>query len=233
MAKKRTSKIYDEEEEKYDKRSINSIFSDKKEEELMGINAALEDDKKKANSTEEEQQIKEEQLILLKEQQKEAEMEAANRGISIPPAKGQRDPKMDKDPIEGEDLGLEEHDFLLARKVTEEDLIVHNEINKEGLLGSNVRKPRDFISIFSRGMSTNESPKIDSAYNIENNKVLQKEIAAVQLLHNYHSRDNKEKNNTLHVLTALDLEEDIIKEIQQDKKAYQNEDLIALIRERL
>ncbi|BDS15312.1 hypothetical protein [Aureispira anguillae] len=233
MAKKRASKIYEEEKEQLDKRSINTLFADKEDEELMGINAALEKDKKNASSVEEEKEIKSEQTDLLKAQQKRAEAEAANKGISVPPAKAQRDPKMDKDPIEGEDLGLEENDFLLSRKVTELDLEVHNKVNREGLLGSNVRKPRDLVSIFSRGLSTNESPKIDSAYSIENNKILQKEIAAIQLLHNYHSRDNSEKNNARHLFAEIYLEEDLIEEIKADKKAYENEDLIAIIRERL
>ena len=39
----------------------------------------------------------------------------------------------DKDPIEGEDLGLDENDFLLSRKVSLKDLEVHNKLNTYNL----------------------------------------------------------------------------------------------------
>lgn len=234
MAKKRAKKIYDEEEETLQKRSINGVFKDKEEEEVMGINAALEQETNNSEYlSEEEEAIKTQQAELLKEQQEDAEKEAASKGITIPKAKAVRDPRKSQDPLEGEDLGLEEDDFLLARKVTKEDLEAHNEVNEEGLLGSNIRKPRDFVSIFSRGPSTNESPKIDSSLPILNNKFLQKEVAAIQLLHNYHSKDNKEKSNTLQVFRELYLEEDIIKEIKSDNKAYQDDDLIEILMNRL
>lgn len=245
MAKKRAKKIYDEEEESLKKRSINGVFENKQEEDLMGINAALEQEKensknkqedKKDNlkvTNEEEEFLKQEQENLLEEQQEDAEKEAASKGITIPKAKAMRDPRKSQDPLEGEDLGLEEDDFLLARKVTQEDLKAHNEVNEERLLGSNIRRPRDFVSIFSRGPSTNESPKIDTSFPILNNKFLQKEVAAVQLLHNYHSKDNKEKSNTLQVFKELYLDDDIIKEIKDSRKAYQDEDLIQIIMNRL
>jgi len=234
MAKKRAKKIYDEEEDPLQKRSINGVFKDKEEEEVMGINAALEQETNNSEYlSEEEEAIKTQQAELLKEQQEDAEKEAASKGITIPKAKAGRDPRKSQDPLEGEDLGLEEDDFLLARKVTKEDLEAHNEVNEEGLLGSNIRKPRDFVSIFSRGPSTNESPKIDSSLPILNNKFLQKEVAAIQLLHNYHSKDNKEKSNALQVFRELYLEEDIIKEIKSDNKAYQDDDLIEIIMNRL
>lgn len=234
MAKKRAKKIYDEEEETLQKRSINGVFKDKEKDEVMGVNAALEQESNNSEFTsEEEESILEQQEQLQKEQQEDAEKEAASKGITIPKATAARDPRKSQDPLEGEDLGLEEDDFLLARKVTQDDLKAHNEVNEEGLLGSNIRKPRDFVSVFSRGPSTNESPKIDSSFPILNNKSLQKEVAAVQLLHNYHSKDNKEKSNTLQIFRELYLEEDVIKEIKSDNKAYQDEDLIQLIMNRL
>lgn len=234
MAKKRAKKIYDEEEETLKKQSINGVSKDKEQDELMGINAALE--QKKSNSeytSEEEEALRVEQEQLLKKQQEDAETEAASKGVTIPKATAVRDPKKSQDPLEGEDLGLEEDDFLLARKVTKEDLEAHNEVNEEGLLGSNIRKPRDFVSVFSRGPSTNKTPKIDSSVQILNNKDLQKEVAAVQLLHNYHSKDNKEKSNTLQVFKELYLDDDIIKEIADDSKAYEDDDLIQIITSRL
>ncbi len=234
MAKQRAKKIYDEEEEDLQKRSINGVFEDKKEDELMGINAALEQETNNSEyTTEEEEAIKAEREQLQKEQQEDAEKEAASKGITIPKATAMRDPRKSRDPLEGEDLGLEEDDFLLARKVTKEDLQAHNEVNEEGLLGSNIRKPRDFVSVFSRGPSTNDSPKIDSSFPILNNKFLQKEVAAVQLLHNYHSKDNKEKSNTLQIFRELYLDDDLIKEIKSDSDAYQDEDLIQIIMDRL
>ncbi|WMX15813.1 MULTISPECIES: hypothetical protein [unclassified Aureispira] len=234
MAKKRAKKIYEEEEETLKKRSINGLFKDKKEDELMGINTALEQEKEQQeNTTDEEQLLQLQQEQLLKEQQEDAEKKAASKGIAIPKAIAVRDPRKNKDPLEGEDLGIDEDDFLLARKVRKEDLEAHNEVNEEGLLGSNIRRPRDFISIFSRGPSTDESPKIDSSFAILNNKFLRKEVAAIQLLHNYHSKDNKEKSNTLQIFRELYLEEDIIDEIKEDKKAYEDEDLIQIIMNRL
>lgn len=234
MAKKRAKKIYDEEEESLEKRSINGVFKSKEDDELMGINAALEQkDNTSDYVSDDEEILRAEQEQLLKDQQEDAETEAASNGITIPKATAMRDPKKSHDPLEGEDLGLEEDDFLLARKVTKEDLEAHNEVNEEGLLGSNIRKPRDFVNVFSRGPSTNKSPKIDSSLPILNNKDLQKEVAAVQLLHNYHSKDNKEKSNTLQVFREMYLDDDIIDEIKDDNKAYQDEDLIQIIMNRL
>jgi hypothetical protein len=234
MAKKRAKKIYDEEEETLKKQSINGVSKDKEQDELMGINAALEQETSNSEySSEEEEALRVEQEQLLKKQQEDAETEAASKGVTIPKATAVRDPKKSQDPLEGEDLGLEEDDFLLARKVTKEDLEAHNEVNEEGLLGSNIRKPRDFVSVFSRGPSTNKTPKIDSSVQILNNKDLQKEVAAVQLLHNYHSKDNKEKSNALQVFKELYLDDDIIKEIADDNKAYEDDDLIQIITSRL
>jgi len=234
MAKQRAKKVYDEEEEDLQKRSINGVFEDKKDDEVIGINAAMEQEKTRSESTtEEEAAAKALQKKMLEEQQENAEKEAASNGVTIPKATAVRDPKKSKDPLEGEDLGLEEDDFLLARKVTQEDLEAHNQVNEEGLLGSNIRKPRDFVSVFSRGPSTNNAPKIDSSLPILNNKSLQKEVATVQMLHNYHSKDNKEKSNTLQIFKELYLDEDLIEEIKSDSKAYEDEDLIQIIMNRL
>ena len=121
--------------------------------------------------------------------------------------------------------------FLLSRKVSKEDLEIHNKMNDEALLGSNERKPKDFMNVFSRGPSTKEQPKVDTSVSIENNALIQKEVAAKQLLRNYHSKDNKEKDNTNNILIELKLDEEIIKEIKEDKKAYQNDNLIDIIKQ--
>lgn len=233
MAKRKAPKQYNEEEEFKDKVSINYQEEGADKEELMGINAALERQKEQEKDEQQKKALDEQQQELMEWQMQEEEVEAANKGISLPPAYAKRDPKKSKDPLEGEDLGLEENDFLLSRKVTELDLSIHNEINEDGLLGSNVRKPKDFLSIFSRGRSTNEAPKIDTTYAIENNSLVQKELAARQILQNYHSRDNKEKNNALNILKELYLDDDEIKEIKSNRHASDDSDLVELLKELL
>lgn len=233
MAKRKAPKQYDEEEEFLDKVSINYLEENGDKEEIMSVNAALERQKEQEKDEQQKKELEEQQQELLEWQEQEEEVEAANKGISLPPAYAKRDPQKDKDPLEGEDLGLDENDFLLSRKVTELDLSVHNEINEDGLLGSNVRKPKDFLSIFSRGKSTNEAPKLDTTYAIENNGLVQKELAARQILHNYHSRDNKEKNNALNILKELYLDDDIIKEIKSKRRASEDDDLVEIIKELL
>jgi hypothetical protein len=233
MAKRKASKLHDEEEELLLKRSVNYQEDELNQEELMGINAALEREKEQEEDQQRQKELEEEQQDLLEWQEEEQEAEAVNKGVSLPPAYAKRDPDKDKDPLEGEDLGLDEHDFLLSRKVTELDLDVHNEINEDQLLGSNVRKPKDFLSIFTRGRSTNDAPKIDTTFAIENNALVQKELAARQILNNYHSRDNKEKSNALNVLKELDLDDDVIKEIKSKRNASSDQDLVDLLKELL
>ncbi len=234
MAKKtRASKIHKEEEEYKDKLSINNVFDEKEDDDLMSINLALEKEKEETRSAALEEELDDETEVIEEEVQKKADAEGANKGIQVPKAKAKRDPKKDKDPIEGEDLGLDENDFLLSRKVTKQDLEIHNKLNSEELLGSNVRKPRDFKNIFSRGPSSIETPKVDTMYDIENNQLVQNEVAATQLLRNYHSKDNKEKSNTTNILKELNVEEDILKEIKENKKAFQDQNLIDIIKELL
>ena len=70
MAKKRAKKIYDAEEESLKKRSINGEFKDKENNELMGINAALEQkDNSSEYISEEEETLRVQQEQLLKDQQ--------------------------------------------------------------------------------------------------------------------------------------------------------------------
>ncbi len=155
--------------------------------------------------------------------------ESNNEGINIPPARALRDPRKDKDPIEGEDLGLRKGDFLLSRKITPEDLDAHNDIHQDGLLGSNMRHYRDFSEIFSRGVSTDENPKVDTVYGIENNKVDQGEMAAKQLLRNCHSRDGKARNNALHILRPMGLDDDLIQEIKSTSDAHDEDKLVSIV----
>lgn len=233
MAKQRASKLHDEEDELLEKLSVNYMEDEVDQKEVMGINAALEREREQEEDQQRQKELDEQQDDLLDWQEQEEETEANNKGVSLPPALAKRDPKKDKDPLEGEDLGLDEHDFLLSRKVREIDLDVHNDIMEESLLGSNIRKPRDFLSIFSRGKSTNDAPKLDMTDAIENNTLVQKELAAKQILENYHSRDNKETYNSLNILKELGLDDDVIKEIKTNKKASGEDDLVDLIKERL
>lgn len=233
MAKLRGSKLHEEEEELLEKLSVNYMEDEVDQDEVMGINAALEREREQEEDQQRQKELDQQQDDLLDWQQQEEETEANNKGVSLPPALAKRDPKKDKDPLEGEDLGLEEHDFLLSRKVREIDLDIHNEILQENLLGSNIRKPKDFLSIFTRGKSTNDAPKLDMAEAIENNTLVQKELAAKQILENYHSRDNKEKYNSLNILKELGLDEDSIKEIKSNKNASEDDDLVELIKQLL
>lgn len=238
MAKTKASKVYKEEDEEAEKRSINGVFADKEEDELMSINAALDKEKEKEKEKEVEKTPEAElEQEASKKELKTEENKYANinkaKGIKVPPPKALRNPKKDKDPLEGEDLGLKEDDFLLTRKITEQDLDVHNKANKKELLGSNVRKSKDLVNVFSRGPSTDEKPKMDTMYAIENNDVMQKEIAAKQLLRNYHSSNNKESNNMKRILKELKVDEEVMKQIKDDKKADKNEKLIDIIKELL
>lgn len=196
------------------------------EEEAMKTEEIVEEE-----TMEEETEVIEVDPIEIK--QKIAEETAKSQGLNLPAAEQKRDPKKDKDPIEGEDLGLVENDFLLSRKVSKEDFDLHANVNEEALLGSNERKPKDFLNVFQRGPSTKNQPKVDTSADIENNAVVQKEIAAKQVLRNYHSNDSSEKGNALNIFKELKLDKDIIKEIKEDKRAHQNQNLIEIIRELL
>ena len=143
----------------------------------------------------------------------------------------QRDPKIDKEPIVADDLGLDDTEFLLDRKVHKNDLKKHIHIHKKNFLGSNVRKPRDFAAIFAKGKSSPEAPKIDLAYDIQQNPNFKRELIAMQLLRNYQSKDMLEERNAEKILKSLKLlkDEDFVDELESDKKAYKNKGLIGMI----
>ena len=256
MAKKtKSAKILEEEEEQKGKQSINNIYEEREDGGLMSVNMALEkeqaesynedDDTDYMDDPTEEPVMEEatEEAPLMEEvaQEEETEIiaeakfqladeEGASKGFNIPAAKAERDPNKDKDPIEGEDLGLQEDDFLLSRKVSKEDLFIHNQMQDEALLGSTESKPKDFMNVFNRGPSTKNTPKVDTTNDIENNALVQKEVAAKQLLRNFHSRDSTEKANTENILSELKIDTELIKEIEEDKSAYKNDNLIDIIK---
>lgn len=241
MAKRKTGKKH-EEDEVY---GLNYASEDHPQE-TLGLNTSLDDKGKEdymaLNSLEETPLLKEEDINLSTTKDETEDLdtvedldflqkidEANNEGINIPPPQAARDPRKDKDPIEGEDLGLREGDFLLSRKITPEDLDAHNDIHQDGLLGSNMRHHKDFGEIFSRGPSTDENPKVDTVYGIENNKIHQSEMAAKQLLRNCHSRDNKEKNNAIQVLKTMGLDDDLIQEIKSTNSAHDDDKLVEIV----
>lgn len=263
MAKRlKASKLKKGKEEEEGRTSINNIYQNEKTDAPVSINYDLNqeevvDEMDEAaivkayhaeteevdNSNTEDADVKDvqgntEETALIEEdpidlQEQLATEEAKKQGLNLPDAVQKRDPKKDKDPIEGEDLGLAENDFLLSRRVTKSDLELHINSREEGLLGSNERKPKDFLNVFRRGPSTKKKPKVDTSAAIENNAVIQKEIAAKQLLRNYHSTDNTEKNNTLHIFNELKLDEELMSEINGNRNAYNDQNLIKVIRELL
>lgn len=235
MAKRvRAPKVYEEDEQLANRSSINGTFKDKEQEEdVQSINNALDEEEERTTDVEEQEQLEEERIALLEEQQRIAEEESAGKGFNLPTARAQRDPSKNKDPLEGEDLGLMENDFLISRKVSLEDLEFHNKMNEEALLGSNVRKLKDFMEIFERGSSSEESPKIDTMYNIENNRPIRQELVVVQILRNYHSKNNLEKNNAWQIIKELKLDDELIKRIKDNDDAHEDRYLIDVIKERI
>ncbi|MCP4439480.1 MAG: hypothetical protein GY810_11110 [Aureispira sp.] len=196
------------------------LDEDIKEEEIVPTVEVLKDKeslKKEKDATESDEDIKKEE---------EEEEEETMGGLSIPEAKAKRDPKMDIDPLEGEDLGLDEDDFLADREVNPLDLKAHMKLKKKDLLGSNVRRPRDFASIFDKGKSSKEDPKLDLGYSIHHNTPFKKELIAQQLLRNYHSTESREVANTERIFKEFQLDEETLEEIKTDTLAHENEELI-------
>lgn len=247
--KNKAAKQYEEEEERHEKLSINSQdrgFEDELRSvnstgginEKTGINNTLEEDTKPlakdddaipAELLKEEEPIKDDKDAAELEKnikREEEEEEDTLGGLLIPEAKAKRDPKMDIDPLEEEDLGLEEGDFLADREVQSRDLEAHMELKKKGFLGSNTRRPREFTSIFDKGKSSKDDPKLDLGYRIHHNTPLKKELIAQQLLRNYHSKESSEVSNTKRIFQEFQLDEETLEAIKTDTMAHENEDLI-------
>lgn len=232
MAKRKIDKLYEEE----DGYGLNYQPEDQMQE-VVGLNTTMEeeqDDYTALNNLDEETTLLGEEedrdlLTTTEDQSTEEINESNNDGVNIPPARAARDPRKDIDPLTGKSLGLPDDHFLLSRKITEEDLEAHSKINTEQLLGSNVDNYKDFGSIFSKGASTDDSPKIDMEYNVEYNTENQHRMAAQQLLRNCYSRDAREKSNAFRVLKSMGLDDDIIEEIKSSSSAYDDEHLVELV----
>lgn len=255
MAKRKKLSDKDKEVQNYNNISINNSFQETEEETPLAINNFSEE--KDEISVDEEMndfeaftnqegmfdeaydedydsiEEQEESIENAVENEVQAQNEIKKKGLNLPPSHGIRDPKKDKDPLEGEDIGLQEDSFLLSRKVSEEDLLVQNDLNDEMLLGSNESKADDLLQIFRKGKSSKNQPKLDTTYNIENNATEQKKITSRQILTNYHSSDSTARSNALNILQELKIDEEVIGQIDEDENAHENMDLIELIKNKL
>jgi len=158
-----------------------------------------------------------------------------NKGKNLPPAKELRDTNKDETPISEDDLGLPEDSYLLKRKVSKKELMLQNETQKKQFLGTNVRKVRDFISIFDKGFSNKTNPKVDLNYEIAQNPVLRKELIAQQLLRNYKSDNQLERRNTKQIFDELNLseQEGFIDKIEETESIHTDTNFISKIVEKL
>ena len=208
-----------------DKSSLDKEFKQKKVEQIVSENQDYnlnESDEESVNKTNPNNfQLDEKEL-------EEDRRQTILKGKQLPVAKELRDTEKDSIPIEEDDLGLPEESYLISRKVTKKDLMLQNETQEKQFLGANVRKLRDFVSIFDKGLSSKASPKIDMNYQISQNPILRKELVAQQLLRNYKSKNGFEHRNTKAIFKELNLlEDEEFKDSIDLNEAHQNESLIA------
>lgn len=155
------------------------------------------------------------------------------RGRALPLPRKSRDPKMDKDVVPEKMMGLPEDSFLMERKVSPLDLKAHMKHQQRDFVGSNVRKPREFASMFEKGKSTKQAPKLDMSYNIDQNYEFRRELIAQQLLRNLHSRDHVERRNAEKVLREMEVDKELMEEIRKDKKAFKNDEFVEKLQEKV
>lgn len=265
MYKKKFSKIYQEEEEEEQLSSVNEESQKglMEEEELVSVNRAmakleqqlLPTDQAEEESTtdveaeepleialegeeEEMEEIQEDPLHLTEalEEEQESRKTTAKGRLAPVPEEG-RDPTMDEDPLEAEDLGLPEDSILVDRRLRKEELQLQMNAQSKDFLGSNMHRTRDFAAIFAKGQSSKEDPKLDLAYEIDQNLEYRKELVAQQLLRNFHSADSKESYNAGLIFKELGLtdkdDEDFADDVSADSAAHENEEFIEQIRKRL
>lgn len=157
------------------------------------------------------------------------------RGKSMPLLKYLRDPKKDKQPISPEDMGMKEEDaFLTTRQVDIEDLQRHQQVNRKGFLGSNFRKPGDFMRMFDKGPSTKQQPKLDLKNNLDNNPLLKKTLIAQQILCNLKSENRRERVMMEKLLKDMDLDAEIMEELLQTEHTEEQEErLVEFLKEKI
>lgn len=191
----------------------------------------------KLNEIEEKKSLDEKtsQFQLDRQEIEEDKKQTISKGKKLPLAKELRDTDKDANPIEEEDLGLPEDSYLIKRKVSKKDLMLQNESQEKQFLGANVRKIRDFISIFDKGQSSKNNPKIDLSYEIAQNPSMRKELIAQQLLRNYKSKNEREQQNTLEIFKELNLleEEEFKDNIDKDEAIHKDEKLISTLASKL
>ncbi len=145
------------------------------------------------------------------------------RGKSMPLLRRMRNPSKDKEPLTPEQMGMKEEDaFLTTRKVSPLDLRRHAHVHQRDKLGSNMRRPKDFMRMFDKGQSTEEQPRLDLTYNIEANPLLKKELIAEQILQNLHSRDRRERQFAARILKEQKVDKERVEEMQEDKDAHKD-----------
>lgn len=170
------------------------------------------------------------------EEEQESRKTTAKGRLAPVPEEG-RDPSMDEDPLEAEDLGLPEDSILVDRRLRKEELQLQMNAQSKDFLGSNMHRTRDFAAIFAKGKSSKEDPKLDLAYEIDQNLEYRKELLAQQLLRNFHSADSKESYHAGLIFKELGLtdkdDEDFADDVSADAAAHENEEFIEQIRKRL
>ncbi|WCL81657.1 hypothetical protein PPO43_00920 [Saprospira sp. CCB-QB6] len=187
---------------------------------------------------EEMEDIQEDPLHLTEAlaEERESRKTTAKGRLAPVPEEG-RDPTMDEDPLEAEDLGLPEDSILVDRRLRKEELQLQMNAQSKDFLGSNMHRSRDFAAIFAKGQSSKEDPKLDLAYEIDQNLEYRKELVAQQLLRNFHSADSKESYNAGLIFKELGLtdkdDEDFADDVSADSAAHENEEFIEQIRKRL
>ena len=170
-------------------KSINSNNKNEDEEEKSAELTA---------ATTEEAGVEYDDLVAVSRAEESQKVKASKRGNvrgkSMPLLKRLRDTDKDKQPLAPEQMGLSEEDtFLTTREVSPIDLRRHQDVHQKDLLGTNFRKPRDFMRMFDKGQSSKQQPKLDLTYNVEANPDLKRELIAEQILRNLHSRETIER----------------------------------------
>ena len=141
------------------------------------------------------------------------------RGKTMPTLNKKRDSSQDKDPLTAEQLGMNPEDsFLAEREIKPIDLRKHQDNHQKNFLGANMRRSRDFLRMFDRGVNSKDQPRLDLAYNIEYSPGLKKQLICEQLLRNLQSSQSREKHFANKVLKEL------IPDEEQREELTENED---------
>jgi hypothetical protein len=189
-------------------------------------------------AAEEEAGVEFDSLVAVSRDQENQDVKAkkrgSERGKSMPLLKRLRDPNKDKQPLAPEQMGLAEDDsFLTTRELRPIDLRRHQDVHQKDFLGTNFRKPRDFMRMFEKGKSSKQQPKLDLSENIEANPILKKELIAEQVLRNLHSRNRPEVKLMSKLLKDIDVTQDEIQEYKDDRKAHRNKEFIQQLQDKI